>query len=112
LIEFYEFGCIKINGTSYFRDLIIFPDRIKENWWRKEGHKLSIEDIEEVIAEKPEVFIVGTGYYGYMKVLQEVFEKLNSLGIVLIVEKTKKACEIFNNIYKTKKTVAALHLTC
>ena len=103
MIEFYEFGCIKINGTSYFRDLIIFPDRIKENWWRKEGHKLSIEDIEEVIAEKPEVFIVGTGYYGYMKVLQEVFEKLNSLGIVLIVEKQKKHVKFSITSIKLKK---------
>lgn len=75
MIDFYEFGRIKINGKLYFKDLIIFPDGIKENWWRKEGHKLGAEDIEEVIAEKPEVLIVGTGYYGYMEVLQEESSK-------------------------------------
>lgn len=112
MIESYEFGSIKINGKVYNKDLIIFPNRIKENWWRKEGHRLHIEDIKEVIAEKPEVLIIGTGYYGYMEVLKEVIEKINSLGITLIIEKTKKACKIFNDFYKNKKTVAALHLTC
>jgi hypothetical protein len=93
-------------------DVLIFPNRAKDNWWRKEGHALHIEDIELVVAEKQEVLIVGTGKYGVLEVLQETKEYIESKGIELIVEPTEKACEIYNKVPKDKKAVAALHLTC
>jgi hypothetical protein len=39
-------------------------------------------------------------------------EKLESLGIELIVKRTGKAVEEYNKIYKDKRVVFALHLTC
>jgi hypothetical protein len=112
MIDSYDFGRIVVDGKAYTSDMIIFPDKVKDNWWRKEGHALHIEDIESVIKEKPEVLIVGTGNYGLLKVLQETKEYIESKGIELIVEPTEKACEIYNKVPKDKKAVAALHLTC
>ncbi|MEN3046971.1 MAG: MTH938/NDUFAF3 family protein [Candidatus Hydrothermales bacterium] len=60
-IEKYEFGEIIIEGKKYTRDLIIFKDRISENWWRKEGHSLYMEDLKEVLEFKPEILIIGNG---------------------------------------------------
>jgi hypothetical protein len=37
---------------------------------------------------------------------------LAALGIELIAEDTKRACETFNRIGRERKAVAALHLTC
>ena len=112
MIESYSFGEIKINGKEYADDVIILPDRVRDGWWRKEGHKLSIEDLKEVIEAKPETLIVGTGYYGFMKVPNEVKEHLMSMKIQLIIEGTKEACKTYNRLVSTKNIVAAFHLTC
>ncbi|MHC1599593.1 MAG: Mth938-like domain-containing protein [Candidatus Methanospirareceae archaeon] len=112
MINSYDFGRIVIDGTVFATDVIIFPDRVEDNWWRRDGHILHVADIESVVEEKPEVLIVGTGKYGIMKVLSQTREYIESKGIELIVEPTEKACEIYNRISQAKKVVAALHLTC
>lgn len=91
MIEHYTFGRIIVNGKEYTRDLIIYPEKIYSNWWRKEGHKLQIEDIKEVLEYKPDILIVGTGYSGLMKVPKEVREKIEEKGIKLIVKKNKRS---------------------
>ena len=113
MIESYSFGRVVIDGKVYSSDVIVFPDRVKVGWWRREGHRLHIEDLNDVVAVKPEVLVVGTGYVGLMRVPDEVRVFLEEQGIRLIVERTRKACEIFNDLLKSgKKVVAALHLTC
>lgn len=112
MIEHYDFGEITVDGKNFDSDLIIFPDRINGAWWRKEGHKLQIVDLKEVFEEKPELLVVGSGFSGFMKVAPEVERQIIEKGIDLKVEHTKEACAEFNNNYKRRKTVAALHLTC
>lgn len=112
MIDAYDFGRIVVNGKAYTGDVIIFPDGVKANWWRKEGHALHIEDIESVVKAKPEVLILGTGKYGILKVSAQTREYIESQGIAVIIEPTDKACEVYNEISQDKKAVAALHLTC
>ncbi|RLG33351.1 hypothetical protein DRN97_05235 [Methanosarcinales archaeon] len=112
MIDSYDFGRIVVDGKAYRSDVIVFPDQVKDNWWRKEGHTLHIEDIEPVVKEEPEVLIVGTGKYGILKVLPETKEYIESKRIELIIEVTDRACKIYNALSKDRKTVAALHLTC
>ncbi len=112
-IEHYEFGKIVVEGKVYTHDLIIYPDKITESWWRKEGHSLCIEDIEEVFEYKPEILIIGTGYSGVMNVPEEVIKEIEKKGIRVEVYFTKEAVNKFNDyIEKGKKVVCALHLTC
>ena len=115
MIDSYEFGMIVIKGKRYRSDVIIFPDQVLDDWWRKEGHRLLVEDLKEVLnAElQPEVLVVGTGYSGLMKVANEVKEALKSKGIEIVVQSTKQACETFNKLLKSgRRVVAAFHLTC
>ena len=109
-IDSYDFSRIVVDGKAYTSDVIIFPDKVKDNWWRKEGHALHIEDIESVVKENLEVLIVGTGNYGLLEVLPETKKYIESKGIELIVEPTDKACEIYNEISEDKKAVAAFTL--
>jgi len=111
-ITHYSFGRITVDGQTYTSDIIIFPDRIKSSWWRLEGHLLQIPDLKEVIDARPDVLIVGTGYYGTMKVPDETLSHLRSQGIDVHVHDSKKAVELFNKIPSEKNAVAALHLTC
>ena len=112
MIESYDFGSVMVDGTKFERDLIIFPDRIDRGWRRKEGHELGVGDVRGIVGTKPEVLVVGTGYSGMMRILPETEEYLASVGIELVTAKTKEACKMYNDLSKSKRVVAALHLTC
>jgi len=112
MIDSYVFGRMIISGKAYTSDLILFPDRILSSWWRKAGHRLCLEDLRDVLEKDFDVLVVGTGYFGLMKVEEEVFEHARSYGIHLLIEKTKKAVEAFNHLCAQKKTIGAFHLTC
>ncbi len=113
MIDSYGFGYITINGKRYTNDVIVFSDRVEDNWWRKQGHRLQVKDIETIVEEKPEVLVVGSGYYGLVKIPAETIEYLKSKGVELIAQKTRDACTTYNRLVESrKKVIAALHLTC
>jgi len=112
MIDSYRFGRIVIQGEVYTSDVIIYPDRVEADWWRKEGHRLYPEDIEEVFVRKPEVLIVGTGEAGLMRISAAAEDRLKAAGIALRAERTEKACALFNELSGIYDVVAALHLTC
>ncbi|HDD24034.1 MAG TPA: hypothetical protein ENF52_01190, partial [Chloroflexi bacterium] len=61
-IESYEFGRITIRGQTYTSDVLVFPDgQVQSNWWRAEGHRLRLEDLTELLSQRPDVIVVGTG---------------------------------------------------
>ncbi|MFW6308932.1 MAG: Mth938-like domain-containing protein [bacterium] len=111
-IENYSFGKIIINGQEYTSDVIIYPQRVDSSWWRKEGHLLHKDDLQEVLDENPRLLIIGTGKNGMMKVPGELKQELEDAGINVKVARTNKAVTIYNNLETTTDTVAALHLTC
>jgi len=112
MIESYAFGRMDVDGRPYTSDLIIFADRINDSWWRKTGHSVCLEDIEDVFKEKSEVLVIGTGFYGLVKVEEEVKSHAQSQGIILVIKKTEKAVQSFNTFASKKKTIGAFHLTC
>jgi hypothetical protein len=113
MIDSYEFGSIIINGKAYTSDIIIFPDgKVKASWWRKEGHSLSIEDIIDLVQSAPELIIVGTGAYGFMKAAKELESQLKDKGIELKTAPTDQAMKLYNALYQKRKLGACFHLTC
>ncbi len=112
-IERCEFGRVVVDGKSYTADLIVFPERVREGWWRREGHMLHPEDLEEVWPYRPQVLVVGTGQMGRMRISPEVERRLEAEGIQLLALRTAAACQTFNQLLATgTRAVAALHLTC
>lgn len=115
MIENYDFGFMVINGKRYTSDLIVFPDKVLDGWWRKEGHKIYVEDLKEVWRRVPipEVLVVGTGYSGLVKISPEVENILKERGIKLIAQPTGEAYKAFNELSKAgRHVVGAFHLTC
>lgn len=113
MIEDYSFGRIRISGKVYNSDLIITNDKIVENWWRKKGHEICLEDLRKynVLNKDYDVIIIGTGYYGMVKVLDEVKDYFK--GKDVFIADTKRAVEKFNEVIKTgKKVLGMFHLTC
>lgn len=111
-IESYSFGMITVDGKTYSSDVIILPGGVRTGWWRKEGHRLHKEDLEEVIAAKPTVLVIGTGNVGLMKVPQDTLNYLAQHDIRVLVEPTAAACQRYNELAEAEQAAAALHLTC
>jgi len=107
----YTFGEIIIDGTTYRDDVIILPDRVIPSWWRKEGHSLDPADLGAVIEAKPQIFIMGCGAYGALRVPQSTRDFLQDKGIELIEEPTGRAIEKYKAM-TGKRVVCGLHLTC
>ena len=110
-IDHYSFGRIVIDGKAYHSDVIIYPDRIRSDWYRTRGHRVGTDDIREILETRPSLLIIGTGAYGLVKIDQEVKDLLRKSNIELIAKPTKEAREEYNRI-KSEKVVAGLHLTC
>jgi hypothetical protein len=112
-IDSYQFGEIVIDGVRYTSDCLILGDSVLSNWWRKQGHLLSAEDLESIIAAKPAVLVVGCGASGFMKVPEKTRQVLQQNNIQLEALDTHKAVQRFNELTQTGvNTAAALHLTC
>lgn len=109
-IEHYSFGRIRIDGESYTSDVIIYPDRVGK-WWRKRGHQVAREDVQEIVEAGAKVLVIGTGSAGCVDVLEETKKHFDSQGIELIVQKTDQACDTYNEM-AGEGVIAALHLTC
>ncbi len=113
MINDYRFGSMEINGTTYQADLKIVRGRVVPQWWRKEGHKVYVEDIQDILEAQPEVLVVGRGKPGLMKPSNDVRTACRERNIELIEEPTDDAVRTFNELIKAGKKVAgAFHLTC
>jgi len=112
MIEDVAFGRIVVNGRTYTRDVVIYPDRVDDTWWRREGHRLHAEDLAAALAAAPEVLVVGTGMHGLLRIPDAVRRHLTERGVDLRAARTPEACAVYNEIAPHKRTIAALHLTC
>jgi hypothetical protein len=109
----YRFGEIEIDGRVYTSDVIITPDHVVDTWWRKEGHRLAVADLGDVVAAKPDIVVVGTGYFGRMAVSDDARRYLEARGIRVREARTRHAVQDFNHLREQHgRVVAALHLTC
>lgn len=109
----YGFGEIEIDGRAYTADVIVTPERVLDAWRRREGHNLAIDDLAEILAARPEILVVGTGYYGRMAIPGETRRYLEAQGVTLRAAHTGEAVKEFNRLQrKPARVAAALHLTC
>jgi hypothetical protein len=110
MIGSYTYGKMVVKGQTYSSDLIIYPNRVDNNWRRKKGHQVCIDDIAEVIAGHPEYLIIGTGESGQMQVLAETQDFVRTCGIQLVFAPTEYASKLYNDIYAKRRVIGAFHL--
>lgn len=112
-ITAYRFGQVDIDGRPHRSDVIITPERVLDPWWRKAGHSVAVADLADVIAAKPAILVVGTGYFGRMAVSEAARRYLEAQGIRVRPARTRRAVKNFNRLQEQHaRVVAALHLTC
>jgi hypothetical protein len=111
-IEGYRFGSIIVDGITYRRDLILFPGGVQKYWRRQESHLLAMSDLITVLEDPPQVLIIGTGFFGSMKVPDEVLHELESRDIEPVILKSKQACAAYDQRAEQARVALAIHLTC
>ena len=113
MIDACSFGVIVIDGKKHTSDLLIYPDgRIMEPWWRRHGHRLSSDDIRDLIESDPDFIIAGTGVSGQVKPDKALEDLLHQKGITFIAAPNPDAMRQYNEIEQGKRVGACFHLTC
>ena len=113
-IESYSPGRIVIDGVEHHTDVIVLPDRVLGDWWRRDGHSLVIEDLDDVLEELPQRLILGCGYAERLQPERSVIEALRERGVKVEPLPTDQAVERFEELEARDPAAvaAALHLTC
>lgn len=110
-LESYSFGRLTVDGSEQTRDLIVLPDRVVTDWWRRDGHSLAIEDFEDVLDSLPERLILGIGAHGRLHPDPDVIAELERRGTAVECLRTDEAIRRYGELDE-RRTAAALHLTC
>ena len=110
-LEGYRFGRLVVDGEEQTQDLIVLPERVVTNWWRADGHRLVLDDLEDVREDLPEHLLVGTGAYGRMRPDPEAVAQLQRDGVKVEAVPTADAVRRYDEL-DPRRTAAALHLTC
>jgi hypothetical protein len=110
-IEGYRFGRLVVDGEEQTGDVIVLPDRVLTNWWRTDGHRLVLGDLDDVLEELPERLVVGKGAYGRMHPDPDVIDQLRQRGVEVEALPTAEAVRRYGEL-DPRRTAAALHLTC
>ena len=114
MIESTSFGAMTIDGRTYTSDLIIFPDgRIRDGWWRRSGHVLTVDDILALVDASPGCIVAGTGTSGRMRPEVALIPFLAERNVAFIAEPNPRAVIIYNEkVAAGVATGACFHLTC
>lgn len=110
------FGGVRINGNDY-RDVVVVGEEIKPRQTSRldqeyGGHHLVGDfEIEELLANQPEVIIIGNGQSGVLEVSEKVKERMREVKLLIL--KTPPAIAKYNQLVGEEKKVNCLiHVTC
>jgi hypothetical protein len=110
-LEDYSFGRVTVDGHEHTRDLIVLPHRVVPDWWRRGGHSLAMEDLDEVLEELPERLVLGVGAKSQLRPDPAVLAALERRGVQVECLPTDAAVRRYGELDQ-RHTAAALHLTC
>ena len=110
LIDSVKFGEIRIDGKDYYSDVLVWWDGKVELVVKT--HQFGMSELINLLKKEPEVIVLGTGMEGCVEVLEEVQMEAEDRKLMLFVENTAKALEIFNAfVNEGKKAAAFMHVT-
>ena len=113
MITEFSFGRIIVQGQTYTNDIKIVDGKTVPDWWRRSGHSVEIDEVQDILASKPEILVIGKGQPGYMKITGSLRKHIEEKGIKLIEEPTREAIQTFNRLYGTGNPVSGgFHLGC
>ncbi|GMQ97346.1 MAG: hypothetical protein BMS9Abin15_1059 [Gammaproteobacteria bacterium] len=114
--RFIGFGEIEIDGQSYNYDVVIDKGALRKR--KKKPSKPYREQFghtplsaSEAIPWGGKRLIIGTGAYGKLPIMPDVYDEADKRGIKLVELHTGEACKLISKV-KNSEVWAILHVTC
>jgi hypothetical protein len=115
-VRLLRFGSIEVEGREYVHDIVIEGGRVHERKkkpskpYRDEfGHTPLSAD--EKLPWGGDRLIIGTGAYGSLPIMPQVFEEAGRRGVDLAAIPTEDACRLIASLDR-RDVHAVLHVTC
>jgi len=114
--RFSSFGEIEIDKTHYQHDVVIEQGVVRKRkkkaskpYRAQYGHTpLSAGEPIPWVGKK---LYIGTGMYGSLPIMPEVYKEAEKRGVKVVVEKTEAICRLLEEL-QPKDINAVLHVTC
>ena len=111
-----SFGEINIEGEHYDHDVVIEKGSVRK---RQKKPSKAFRDrfshtplsVKENIPWHGNKLFIGTGAYGSLPIMPEVYKEARKKGVKLIAKPTVVVCKLVKD-YKLKDINAILHVTC
>jgi hypothetical protein len=119
-IERFEWGQFQIQGGLHSadgkgvgKDICIVAGEVQP-WSARKGHRLKPKMVSCALSPEVRILVIGNGVNGAIRVTKKTRQVIADAGIdELIIEKTPKACEVYNRLFRQGEAVALLaHGTC
>jgi len=107
MINEFKYGFFKVDKKDHYGDIKLIDGGVKQ-WSTREGFKISVEDIKDILKTKPEMVLIGTGASGLLKISEGVEMEIRGRKVRLQKGKTMDMCELYNKLEKEGKKVNAL----
>ena len=106
VITAYGENSISINGKSFKQSLIITRTKLNENWELSAIELLQADHINQILAFKPELIIIGTGDKLTFPAV-EVYSGIIEHGIGVDFMDTRAACRTYNILMSEGRHIVA-----
>jgi hypothetical protein len=115
-MELVNFGEINIEGRHYDHDVVVEKGQVQKRkkklskaYRSRFGH--TPLSVEEDIPWHGKTLFIGTGAYGNLPIMRDVYTAAQKKGIEVIAKPTVEVCELVKH-YKPDDVNAILHVTC
>jgi uncharacterized protein len=102
-----EQGMIRIGNEELRENVILFRETIQRGWKPADAANPGVQDLAELLEEKPELIVFGTGWQTSLPPRELVFD-LARRGIGFEMMDTPAACRTFNVLVSEDRDVAAV----
>jgi hypothetical protein len=111
-----KFGQIEIEGQRYNYDLVIKKGNVRKR--KKKPSKPFREQFghtplsaQEAIPWGGKQLIIGTGAYGRLPIMPEVYDTAHHQQVEIVVVPTEEVCHLLQTL-PSQQVYAILHVTC
>lgn len=118
-IEKFEWGSYQINGQVHSadgegvgKDILMIDGKVL-SWDERKGHRIKPFMVERALQPRVRTLVIGNGAKGRLRLTRKTRQAVEDAGVALVIEKTPKACAVYNRLSREGKAVALLaHGTC
>lgn len=107
-----EFGSVTIGDKKYKHDVIITWEGKVKRLDMEKHHRISNGEFFTMLFQRTDTIIIGTGFEGNVKIYKRILNFAKKKKIKVIANQTPTAARKFNELFRKKKVVAFLHLSC